>query len=91
METQRVYSGEERRLSCPMLNKEDVKEVIHDAFEFHMLSDQHQFVKVLMDKERRKQEIWDKVKVGILSSLGISGVMYFLTIFWVDIKRILGY
>lgn len=78
----------------PVLTKEDVKEAMEQVMEVHMLSDHHQFVKQLIDKQQRRDELWQKVKAdvatkGILAVVTFAGVIVY-TDFIGWIKRILG-
>ncbi len=59
------------------LTKEDVKEAMTQVMEVHMLSDQHQYIKQLMIKQQRRQELWEKVKTDIVTK-GTLAVLTFI-------------
>lgn len=66
---------EERRQN--QLTKEDVKEAMAQVMEVHMLSDQHQFLKAMIEKQHRRQELWTRVKTDVASK-GVLAVLSFI-------------
>jgi hypothetical protein len=85
-------SQEERRSNS--LRKEDVKEVILEAFELHMKSDAHQYVESLLLQRKNRAEMWEKVKTDVTSH-GVMAVLGFvLLVAWTDLiswlKHLLG-
>ncbi len=69
---------EERRQN--FLTKEDVKELLDSAVEKHMISDQHQFVQTWMQKEQRKQELWEKAKAHVAGWGMVTLVVFLFTL-----------
>ncbi len=69
---------EERRQN--FLTKADVKELLDAAVEKHMISDQHQFVQAWMQKEQRKQELWEKAKAHVAGWGMVSVVVFLFTL-----------
>lgn len=72
-------SAPERRQN--FLTKEDVKSLLDDAVERHMTSDAHQFVQVWMQKEQRKQELWEKAKAHVAGWGLVTIIVFLATIF----------
>ena len=62
------------------LTKEDVKELLDAAVDKHMTSDAHQFVQAWMQKEQRKQELWEKAKAHVLGWGAVTIVVFLFTI-----------
>lgn len=69
------YEGEERRRAS--LTKEDVEEAVRNAFTEHKAGDEHVFLAGWMAKERRKQELWEKIKahVGGWGAVAVLGYL----------------
>ena len=83
------WSGEERRSERPNITKDDLKEIVDFAMERHLHSDSHAFVQTLMEKERRKQELWDKAKAHVLGWGLVAVLGYFIVQGWEHIVAIL--
>ena len=96
------WNGNERRHPIPVaavsvvvapLSKEDVKDAVNSAMERHLSSDSHAFVKTLIEKEARRQEMWSKVKTSILTWGVLALLGYMVVVFWQDflynLKRVL--
>jgi hypothetical protein len=82
---------ERRRVS---LNKEDVKEVITEAFEAHMRSDSHQYLEALLLQKKNRAEMWEKVKTDVTSHGVIAVIGFIAIVLWTDVvtwlKHLLG-
>lgn len=85
-------SQEERR-STP-LKKEDVKEVVLEAFDIHMRSDAHQYIEALLLQKKNRAEMWEKVKTDVTSHGVIAVLGFAALVLWTDVvtwlKHILG-
>ena len=85
-------SQEERR-STP-LKKEDVKEVVMEAFDIHMRSDAHQYVEALLLQKKNRAEMWEKVKTDVTSHGVIAVLGFAALVLWTDVvtwlKHLLG-
>ena len=64
---------------------EEIKESISEALQDHLQADSHQFVKMLMAKEQRKQELWEKTKAHVVGWGSVALLTYFANIFWHDL------
>ncbi len=64
------------------LTKDDLKEVVVEALEIHMLCDQHQFIKTLIEKEKRKQELWEKTKAHVFGWGCVAAIVFLANAFW---------
>lgn len=69
---------QERRQN--FLTKADVKELLDDAIGHHMTSDAHQFVQTWMQKEKRKQELWEKAKAHVIGWGAVSLIVFLFTV-----------
>lgn len=65
--------------------KEVLHETIHEttkvataevksAIEAHAKGDDHRFVCMMRDREKRRQEMWDKVKASVIRTLLLGGL-----------------
>jgi hypothetical protein len=63
---------------------EEIKATIGDAFEEHMKGDSHQYIKLLMQKEQRKQELWEKTKAHVAGWGSVALIIFFANLFWMD-------
>lgn len=76
------------------LKKEDVKEVIMEAFETHLRSDAHQYVEALLLQKKNRAEMWTKVKTDVTSHGVIAVLGFAALVLWTDVvtwlKHILG-
>ncbi len=69
---------QERRQN--VLTKEDVKNLLDDAVERHMTSDAHQFVQSWMQREQRKQELWEKAKAHVVGWGAVTLIVFLFTV-----------
>lgn len=76
------WDGQERRIIPVALTKEDLTEVIDLAMERHVHSDSHLFVQTLMEKEKRRQELWEKAKAHVLGWGLVAVLGYFIVQGW---------
>lgn len=78
-----AWDGVDRR-SNTTLSKDDIKEAIDFAMERHLHSDSHQFIISLIEKEKRKTELWEKIKAGVGTWAAIGVVGFFIALVWQD-------
>ena len=72
-----TWDGQERREVPIALTKQDLTEVVDLAMERHVHSDSHIFVLSLIEKERRKQELWEKAKAHV-AGWGLVAILVFI-------------
>ena len=70
-----MQSHEEREVAS-------MKSIMHDAFDRHMLEDSHAFVKTLIVKEQRRQELWENTRKHVIGWGAVAVIMYLLSLTW---------
>jgi len=70
-------------------HEEKEKQVMQNLFERHMLSDQHLFIQILMKKEERKQELWERTKAHVVGWGAVAVIIFFVNSFWHDLIRLI--
>ena len=83
------WDGQERREVPIALTKQDLTEVVDLAMERHVHSDSHIFVLSLIEKERRKQELWEKAKAHVIGWGLVAIVVFVFTSAWEHIVNLL--
>ena len=61
-----------------MLSKTDLNQLesrMMNVVEKHSLSDEHIGLRLLLSREKRRQEIWDKVKASVIGALIVGGLI----------------
>ena len=85
--------NQEERRSAP-LRKEDVKEVVMEAFDVHMRSVAHQYIEALLLQKKNRAEMWEKVKTDVTSHGVIAVLGFAALVLWTDVvtwlKHLLG-
>src|SRR3990167_8639341 len=82
----RMNMDSERRVNW--LTKEDIKEILSETMQMHMQSDQHKFVEMLMAKEKRNQELWEKIKAHVLGWGAVAVIVFFCNMFWTELLSV---
>lgn len=59
--------------------KEDLTKALKDIFGGHVFDiethrEHHEFISILIERERRKTELWEKIKAQVAGSLILSGL-----------------
>jgi len=84
-----TWDGQDRRQVVEAITKEDLKEVIDLAMERHVHSDSHAFVQILMAKEQRRQELWEKAKAHVLGWGAVTIIVFTFTVAWEHIVTLI--
>jgi hypothetical protein len=71
------------------ITKEDIREIIDNAIERHSLSDDHQFIKTLIAREKRNQELFEKIKAHVIGWSFLVTVSFLAAVLWDDVMRFL--
>ena len=79
------WDGQDRRLTPQQMTKEDLKNVMDSAMERHIHSDAHTFVEVLMEKEKRKQELWEAIKKHVYGWTAVAVVGFVAASVWHEV------
>ena len=56
--------------------------IVNDAIDRHMSSDSHAFVRTMIDKERRRQELWENTRKHVVGWGAVAVIMYLLSSTW---------
>lgn len=62
--------------------KEAVKEALNEGIPVEEHEAHHDWIKSKVAKEKRRQEIWDKVKIQVASTGVIAVIIYVSTVVW---------
>lgn len=54
-----------------------LKEIVNDAILLHILSDDHRALEVIIAREKRRQDLWDKFKASVVGAMTI-GLLFWL-------------